>query len=284
VVVDLLRSGRARYVTDVASVKVAPAAAVAAAGLAPRYVGGHPMAGREVAGARAARADLFAGRPWVLCPQGSDPAAVDQVTTLAILVGAMPQVLSPADHDGAVALVSHAPHVMSALVAARLVGAPDHEVRLAGPGITDVTRIAASDPRLWAEILTANSGAVRDVLVAVRGDLDRVLTALAAADAASPSSEVRDLLGTGVTGRGRLPGKHGGEPAEFVPVAVAIEDRPGQLARLFADTDAAGVNVEDVHIDHVPGRAVGVVEVSVRPAAVARLVEALRGRGWSVDA
>jgi prephenate dehydrogenase len=284
VAVDLLTSGRARFVTDVASVKTAPAAVVAQAGAetAARYVGGHPMAGREVAGPRGARSDLFEGRPWVLCPSGSDPAAVDQATTLAILVGAMPLVMSPADHDAAVALVSHTPHVMSALVAARLVGAPDHEVRLAGPGIGDVTRIAAGDPALWTEILTANAAAVRDLLVRVRSDLDAAVAALD--DAALGSTEaLTDLLRVGVAGRGRLPGKHGAGHEDFVAVPVRLEDRPGQLARLFADIDAAGVNVEDLHIDHVPGRAVGVVAVSVRPEAEAPLLAALQARGWRVD-
>jgi prephenate dehydrogenase len=285
VVLDVLAAERARFVTDVASVKVGPAAVVsrAAAGTAARYVGGHPMAGRELAGPRGARADLFVGRPWVLCPSGSDPAAVDQVTTLALLVGAMPQVMSPQDHDAAVALISHTPHVMSALVAARLVAAPDHEVRLAGPGIGDVTRIAGGDPRLWTEILTANAAAVREVLVRVRDDLDAAVGALDAA-AGGATAALTDLLRVGVTGRGRLPGKHGAGHEDFVVVPVSIEDRPGQLARLFADIDAAGVNVEDVHIDHVPGRAVGVVEVSVRAAAVAPLVAALQEQGWRLDA
>ena len=107
------------------------------------------MAGREVSGATAARGDLFEGRPWVVCPAaGADPSAVAAVEGLVTLVRRHPRPLSPSDHDAAVALVSHAPHVLASLAAGRLVAAPAAEVALAGPGIADVTRIAAGDPAL----------------------------------------------------------------------------------------------------------------------------------------
>lgn len=280
VVADLLERGAAAYVTDVASVKALPAGEVrAATTLASRYLGGHPMAGREVSGPDGALPDLFEGRPWVLCPgEGTDPAAVQLVEALVRLVGAQPVLLGAREHDEAVALVSHAPHLVAALVAARLAGAPEREVRLAGPGVTDVTRVAAGDPGLWTEILRANAPAVRSVLAAVRADLDRVLAALAAREA----DELTEVLRAGVEGRRRLPGKHGTPHAEFVGLPVVVADRPGQLARLFADAGAAGVNVEDVRIEHVQGIPTGVVEIAVRPGADAVLAAALRRRGWTV--
>jgi prephenate dehydrogenase len=241
------------------------------------------MAGREVSGPAAARADLFRGRSWVLCPP--DPAsgeaageAVELVTQLALLVGATPIRMSPQDHDAAVALVSHAPHVVSALVAGRLLDAPAPKVRLAGGGVADITRVAASDPGLWREILAANAPAVSGVLTSLRADLDLAIAAIDGGDL----DEVERLLAAGVAGRGRLPGKHGTAHAEYAGVPVELADRPGQLGRLFADVGASGVNVEDVRIEHVPGEPVGLVELSVQPDAVDRLVDALRGRGWAV--
>jgi prephenate dehydrogenase len=279
-VVELLESGVADYVTDVASVKVLPAREVAArAAAAARYVGGHPMAGREVSGPGAATVDLFRGRPWVLCPsEGSDPAAIAAVQALARTVGAQPVTMPADEHDAAVALVSHAPHLVASLVAARLEHAPEHEVGLAGQGVIDVTRVAAADPRLWTEILEANGAAVREVLAGLRADLDAALAALGETGAGA----LTGLLEAGVRGRSRLPGKHGGRPTAYVTVPVTVEDRPGQLAQLFADADAAGVNVEDVRIEHVQGIPTGVVEIAVRPGRDDDLARALRSRGWTV--
>lgn len=281
VVADVLDHGLAEYATDVASVKVMPAARVRKLATEPgRYVGGHPMAGREVAGPSSALVDLFAGRPWVLCPdERTDPHAVTRALAVARLVGAVPVTMPAADHDAAVALVSHAPHLVAALVAGRLAGAPDHEIRLAGPGVSDVTRVAAGDPVLWTEILAANAAAVADVLADLRADLDRALAALA-----SPGGrdDLTRLLRSGTDGRGRLPGKHGAPPTDYATVEVVVDDRPGQLAALFADAGRAGVNVEDVRIEHSPGQQVGTVELDVRPGADAALTGALRAAGWRV--
>jgi prephenate dehydrogenase len=283
VVARLLESEAAEFVTDVASVKILPSREVQALAAEPgRYVGGHPMAGREISGPSAAMADLFEGRPWVLCPnEHTDPQAVTRALAMARLVGATPVTMPAAEHDAAVALVSHAPHVVAALMAARLNGAPDHEIRLAGQGVTDVTRVAAGDPGLWTEILSANSSAVADVLRRLRGDLDRALAALRGPVEASADT-LRDLLAAGVAGRGRLPGKHGAPPVEYGTVIVIVDDKPGQLAALFADAGSAGVNIEDVRIDHSPGQPVGMVELDVQVEAEQVLTRELRDRGWTV--
>lgn len=282
VVLDLLDTDAAEYVTDVASVKMSVAGRIHAAARRPgRYVGSHPMAGREVAGPSAALVDLFEGRPWVICPdESTDHQAVAQVLTVARLAGGVPVTMSAAEHDRAVALVSHTPHVLSALVAGQLREAPAHEVRLAGPGIGDVTRVAAGDPGMWTEILAANAGPVRAVLAGVRDELERVLDALT--DSGVDQATVDAVLRHGVDGRARLPGKHGAAAVEYATVVVVVDDRPGQLARLFSDADEAGVNVEDVRIDHSPGQPLGLVELDVRPGVETALGEALAVRGWTV--
>jgi prephenate dehydrogenase len=281
VAVGLLDDDAAEYVTDVASVKALPASYVRVHSSMPgRYVGSHPMAGRELSGPSAALVDLFEGRPWVLCPDDrTDHQAVARVLTLARLVGANPVTMPAAEHDAAVALVSHAPHLMAALMAGRLSGAPPHEVRLAGAGVNDVTRVAAGDPSLWSEILTANAVAVHGVLAGIRDDLDTVLSSL---ENDVDKGALGEILRSGVTGRARLPGKHGAPHIEFATVFVVVDDRPGQLARLFADADAAGVNVEDVRIEHIPGQPEGVVELDVRHGSDEGLAKALRAHGWTV--
>lgn len=284
VVAALLDEGVAEYVTDVASVKALPATEVGERAADPsRYVGSHPMAGREVSGPSGAVADLFEGRPWVLCPdERTSSEAVERARTLAGLVGAVPITMPAPDHDAAVALVSHAPHLMAVLMAARLKDAPERDVRLAGPGVTDVTRVAGGDPALWTEILIANAPAVRTVLDAVLDDLEGVLATLDATDSDDARAALTELLSAGVAGRARLPGKRGAPPSQFATVTVVIADRPGELARLFAAVEAAGANVEDVRIEHRPGAPVGAIDIDVRPGIDAPLAAALRDGGWNL--
>jgi len=79
-----------------------------------------------------------------------------------------------------------------------------------------------------------------------------------------------------------LPGKRGGPAPSYAVVQVVIGDTPGELARLFAAAGAAGINIEDVRIEHSPGLPVGVAELSVRPEAVPQLSAALAASGWPV--
>src|SRR5262249_6296934 len=124
------------------------------------YVGGSRMPGRERSGPAAARADLFAGQPWVICATHETSAeCVAAVTGLARACGSQPVEMSAAEHDRSVALVSHVPHLVASAMAAQCADAPADALALAGPGLRDVTRIAASESGLWAEILTANSAA-----------------------------------------------------------------------------------------------------------------------------
>lgn len=280
-------------VTDVASVKAGVLRDVCAGGEGvARYVGGHPMAGRERSGPVAARGDLFIGRPWVVCPApGVEPRRVDAVRWLALALGASPVTMAADEHDAAVALVSHVPQVAASLVAARLRQAGDAAVGLAGQGLRDVTRIAGSDPLLWAQILAANAGPVSGVLTALRNDLDSVIDALAALAGEDPRSPVTGARGAvaraiadGNLGRERIPGKHGGQAARYAIVTVVVPDRPGQLGRLFADIGDAGVNIEELSLEHAPGRAVGLVEISVLPAVREQLEWALAAANWDVVA
>ncbi len=266
--------------TDVASVKQLPVTQARALGCdMTSYVPSHPLAGREKHGPAAARADLFLGRTWALCPAPESSArAVAAITALVRTCGAVPVRTDAAAHDRWVALVSHAPHLVAAAMAARLEAAPTEALDLAGQGLRDVTRIAAGDTGLWTQILAANAAPVAEVLAAVAADLAEAARMLTDGD---PKS-VAALLDVGQAGVARIPGKHGGAPREFTVVQVVIRDQPGELTRLFDAAGRAGVNIEDVRIEHSPGLPVGVAELSVRPAEAGPLLDALEAGGWPV--
>lgn len=265
------------FVTDVGSVKTGPLAAVAGRPGAERYVGGHPMAGSERSGPLAASAALFDGRPWAVSPHAeSAPEAVALVEALVATCGAVPARLSPEEHDRAVARTSHVPHLLASLVAARLADAPEGHLALTGQGVRDVTRVAAGDPALYGQIVTANADAVLDLLGEVRGQLDTLIDAVANADRVG----LEAVLQEGVAGTQAIPGKHGGPVRPMRSVFVSVPDHPGELARLFADAGASEVNIEDVHIDHDPGRPVGLVELLVDESRAEHLLVSLESRGW----
>jgi prephenate dehydrogenase len=276
----------ARVYTDLASVKVLPVAQARRLGCdLASYVAGHPLAGRERSGPAAARADLFLGRPWALCPlPETSPEALAAVRALVHACGAEPAEVDTARHDRFVALVSHLPHLVSAAMAARLTGAEPGALGLAGQGLRDVTRIAAGDARLWTSILTANAGPVASLLDATAADLAAAAEALReVADGDETSGKrVTDLLARAATGVARIPGKRGAPAPSYVVLQVVIADRPGELTRLFQAAGDADVNIEDVSIEHSTGLPVGVAELSVRPEAAGRLAAALREHGWPV--
>lgn len=284
--------GLARSFLDVGSVKGGPRRELEQLGADPsRYIGTHPMAGKERSGPLAASEDLFEGRPWVLTPSpGTDTGTLNLALELVALCRAVPVVMDADEHDRAVALVSHTPQLLASMVAARLEHAGEDAVRLAGQGIRDVTRIAESEPAMWLEILAANPGPVADVLDAVAGDLAETVQALRSLQSAdeekrlSGLASVEQVLRRGNAGRTRIPGKHGSAPAVYETVAVLIGDQPGELARLFADAGRAGINIEDVRIEHSAGEQAGLVQLLVAPPAAPVLTAALRDRGWNLHA
>ncbi|MFD8985466.1 prephenate dehydrogenase, partial [Streptomyces sp. NPDC059564] len=138
------------------------------------------------------------------------------------------------------------------------------------------------------EILSANPGPVADVLAGIAADLQETVEALRGLQSADEAKRrggaagIEDVLKRGNAGRVRVPGKHGAAPAAYETVGVFISDKPGELARIFADAGRAGVNIEDVRIEHATGQQAGLVQLMVEPRAVAGLTAELRERGWAL--
>ena len=249
-------------ITDVASVKAAVLGAVAdldQPSLA-RIVGGHPMAGREVSGATAAQNNLFVDRSWVITklPQTAENS-VAQVKTMINDLGAIPIERQVDEHDLAVALISHTPQVVASVLAGVLNTADKDHIALAGQGLRDTIRLASADAKLWTDILANNAQNVSAQVVKVAQDLLRVAKALNENELES----INQMFKLGAQGRDLLPGKHGAAANPDSLIVVRVEDKPGELARLFNVAASANVNLEDVRIDHSLGRMTGLVELTV---------------------
>lgn len=291
VVVDSLRRWPHAVVVDVASVKEGVAAAVRAAvdrgelsaSDAARHLGTHPMAGSERSGPVAARGTLFTASPWVLCPEpDTAPAALAAGESLARALHATVHRMDARRHDESVALISHLPQIAASLVAARLQETSDASLALAGNGLRDTTRIAASDPQLWVQILSANAERITPALEGLRADLDRLIGVLSEPEAPGVRLGLARLIAEGNAGRARIPGKHGAPPQAFAVVTVVVDDAPGQIAALLEEVGRTDVNVEDLRLEHASGHRAGMVDISVLPGRRDELVLALTGTGWKV--
>jgi prephenate dehydrogenase len=279
--VDLQRRDVGDTWSHVCSVQAPVQAAAQAAGAdVTTLCGTHPMAGKETSGPEAASGELFVGRPWALCPSpATRPAALAAARSLVERCGGVPLVLDAQEHDAAVSLASHLPQVAaSALAAVLLARAGGQELRLAGPGLQDTTRIAASAPALWVDVLTQNAPAVAPLVRDLARELDRAADALQSLD----RGRLEDLLVRGNAGRALVPVKRGETDRDFAVVAVAVPDRPGQIAGVLLSAAEAGINVEDVRVEHLPGRPSGVVELLVQPDGRDSARAALAAAGWDV--
>lgn len=204
--------------TSVASVQAADVLQLGDLGLRRVvHVGGHPMTGTERSGFRAARRGMFDGSPWIVTPQPGDPdRAFRAVVDLALGLRAMPVVLRPEEHDRTVALLSHLPHVLAYTAYRRLRLVDDAGTEhLAGGSFRDVTRVAATRPSFWSEVLHLNRAAVADLVAEVAADLGAVEAALRDDDGAAALEE---LLATGHRAVGR--------PRPDVPDPTAVPEGP----------------------------------------------------------
>ena len=232
VVIEALDAG-AVLVTDVGSVKAAIVAAVEARrpGLAPRYVGGHPMAGSEQEGLAGASADLFVGATWVLTPTGrTDPAVFAEVRSWVAGFGAEAIAVTPEMHDTLVAVVSHVPQLAaSTLMNVASAGNDEHAVmlRLAAGGFRDMTRIASSHPAIWPDICLANRDAIVDALDHYLEELTRVRAIVAGGE----RDALLALLDQARVARRNLPT---GIPAEetMFELRIPVPDREGVIAEV----------------------------------------------------
>lgn len=255
-------------VTDVAGVKVP---IVVAAGHLPHFVGGHPMAGRASSGPGSASASMFQGATWVLTEDGSNEADLDRMTSIVASMGADPTVMSAEEHDAAVAQISHVPHLLAASLL-DLASDEPQTLGLAAGGFRDLTRVAASEPGWWSEVLLANSD---HVVTAIEALEERLLSWKGALRAGRPDQVTGALERARTTRSGLGPG--------VTQVGVLLFDRPGEIARVGHALEQSRVDVRDLQLRHAEHGGGGILTLSVYPGEAARLRAALVGEGFSLE-
>lgn len=238
----LTAAADAAFVTDVGSVK---REVIGRLGDEPRFIGGHPLAGAETAGVENARADLFEGARWYLTPTDrTEGVLYDRAQRLIAGLGARPQAIEAETHDRLMATVSHLPHVLANVLAARAtdsLAAESERLPGVGPSFRDATRVAGANPAIWADILTGNREAVAAEIDAVVDDLEAAAELLRSGD--------RDAVGewhgrAAEHRRGLLEAELAGGPLH--ELRVRVPNKPGIVAELALALGRGGVNIEDM--------------------------------------
>ena len=247
------------------------------------FVPGHPMAGSEVNGIEGARPDLFKGAHWILCPDADTPAEhFPRLHELVTSIGARVIALPREDHDKAVAVVSHVPHIMaSSLVQLASRHADDQQalMRLAAGGFKDSTRIAAGSPELWCGIAFDNKDALSDGLDEIRGIIGAFADALASDDRAALTA----LLADAAAARRALPAAWVPSTERLLEVRIPMEDRPGVVAEVTTVTSSVGCNIQSIEIDHVTEDSAVLSLVLTDEGDIGQLSAQLINAGFSVS-
>jgi prephenate dehydrogenase len=267
----LAASGPGTVVSDVGSTK---GGLVAALGDDERFIGGHPLAGAETAGVENARADLFAGARWYLTPTDrSSGLLYDRLQRVVAELGARPQAIDPGAHDRLMATISHLPHVVANALAAEAaaeLSRDSERMPEVGPSFRDTTRVAGSNPAIWADIFASNREAVADSVEAVARRLAEAAELIRSGDRdavaawhAAAGEDRRRLL------------EPSSEAGPLRELRIVVANRPGTIAALALALGEAGVNITDMALHPAPDMTSGAVTLWVAGDEQAARAEAL---------
>jgi prephenate dehydrogenase len=267
----LAASGPDTVVTDVGSTK---GELVAALGADERFIGGHPLAGAETAGVGNARADLFEGARWYLTPtERSSGLLYDRLQRTVSELGARPQAIDAGAHDRLMATISHLPHVVANALAAEAaaeLSRDSERMPEVGPSFRDTTRVAGSNPAIWADIFASNREAVADSVEAVARRLGEAAELIRGGDRdavaawhAAAGEDRRRLLESEL------------EAGPLHELRIVVANRPGTIAALALALGEAGVNIEDMALYPAADMTSGAVTLWVAGAEQAERAAAL---------
>jgi prephenate dehydrogenase len=267
----LAASGLEAVITDVGSTK---GELVAALGDDERFIGGHPLAGAETAGVENARADLFEGARWYLTPTDrSSGLLYDRLQRTVSDLGARPQAIDPAAHDRLLATISHLPHVVANALAAEAaaeLSRDSERMPEVGPSFRDTTRVAGSNPAIWADIFASNRAAVADSVEAVARRLGEAAELIRGGDRdavaawhAAAGEDRRRLLESEL------------EAGPLRELRIVVANKPGTIAALALALGEAGVNIEDMALYPAPDMTSGAVTLWVAGDEQAARAQAL---------
>jgi len=251
-------------VSDLASAKLGVVRAMESAlPRGVRYVGGHPMTGSEQSGVRFARPDLFKGMYYILTPtETTDPGAFQRLHSLLTAIGARVISMDPESHDRVMATISHVPHLLSLLLM-EMAASEREQMKnvftLAAGGFRDMTRIAASSPAIWMDIVSENRVYIIERLRDYSGRVGELIEVLERDDLEALEKMFKDARAA----RAELSRKSGAEISDLYAISLPVPDEPGVISRITTAIGALGTNIEDIGIVHPLEGETGILTLKV---------------------
>lgn len=280
----IAESGYSGIVTDTSSTKGRIVdMAMATLRYPENFVPGHPMAGSEVNGIDGARDDLFQGAYWILCPDESTPPEhIPALHELVTGVGARMITIPREQHDKAIAVVSHVPHIVASSLVTLADRASDDQrsiMRLAAGGFKDTTRIAAGSPSLWCGIAFDNAEQVKAGIEDMRSILALFSNALETGD----RQELTALLAQAADVRRSLPVAWVPSSEKLLEVRIPITNHPGAVAQITTIASEVGCNIQSIEIDHVTEDRAYLSMILTDEGDIGQLSTKLIGAGYAVS-
>lgn len=247
------------------------------------FIGGHPMAGSEREGVANASPTLFVGAYYLLTPtETTDMAAFGRLHSLLGELGATVLAVEPEAHDRAVAAISHVPHIVSAALV-NLAGADSKNdettLRIAAGGFRDMTRIAAGNSNMWADICMTNFSAILEELESFQRQVDRLANAIRLGDRNTLVAALEDARRL----RSMLPALWQKEAVPLLELHVPVLDRPGVISEITLTIGQLGINVEDIELMHASEAAATLKLVVEKGPNLDKGVAALKAKGYDAQ-
>lgn len=271
-------------ITDVASTKGDVERIIRDMGLEHQYAGGHPLAGSELSGYQASKANLFENAYYVITE--NPLCQVDTALLKEIIqdIGAIPLVMDAEQHDRATAVISHVPHVVASLLVNlvdKLDGPEGYMKTLAAGGFKDITRIASSSPELWTGISMTNQRAI----LATLQELRTILAGFESNLAQLNEEPIKDFFARARSLRSTFSDKNKGILQKTYDIVVDVEDKPGIIAIISTALAAQGINIKNIGIINNRENDEGALEIRFENEdAMNRGMSTLKGLGYEAKA
>ncbi len=186
--------------------------------------------------------------------------------------------LTSKEHDELVAKISHIPQILSSVIASSLEYLSTENLNLSGQGLRDLTRLASADAGLWSQILAENHASLAPAIESIIANLENVKRSIASKNL----TELHDFFSKANHGKSKIPGKHGAKSRDYAYLPIVIDDKPGELARIFNECAIVSVNIEDLTIEHSPGQETGLITLALSSSDCIKLSNHLENLGFKV--
>lgn len=269
--------------TDVGSVKGDIHQKITELGLEHCFIGGHPMTGSEKTGYENSSTLLLENAYYILTPTAhTDASTLERYTELVRLMGAIPIVLEPKEHDKITAAISHVPHIIATQLVNLIQNAGSLEAKmrlLAAGGFKDITRIASSSPEIWENICMSNKESICDILTQYQNSLEQVRQMILSEDA----DALYHMFDSAGSYRNSIPSNSKGALMASFELYVDIKDETGALALLATLLSLHGISIKNIGILHNREFEQGVLRIEFYDKeAVAKATRVLETNGYYI--